>query len=287
MTATAIHVGSEPIRQPFRALLWIVPLTAFWILLNYAQPAIIASGIPTVFSRAFIHALLALGLWLGLEQTELTSGQRRNTWLAVMIPYTVWLAVAWAAAISGAFRPGVTLFPLLPLSILVPVIVGVPILLLSRRMGQVLDAMPATWLVALQVYRVLGSTFLIGWARGVMPAIFSLPAGTGDVLTGLMAVPVAIYIASGTEDGRRAAIAWNIFGLIDFTIAIGIAFLIALQVIVPSIPNTANSVYPAVLTPAFAVPSSILLHVLSLRQLRRRARQAEGAGAGAVAPALA
>jgi len=39
--------------------------------------------------------------------------------------------------------------------------------------------------------------------------------------------------------------------------------------IVPSIPNTGVGLYPTVLIPAFAVPSSILLHVLSLRQLRR------------------
>ena len=71
----------------------------------------------------------------------------------------------------------------------------------------------------------------------------------------------------------RPAIAWNIFGLLDFTIAIGIGLATApgpLQVIVPSIPNTGVGLYPAVLIPAFAVPSSILLHVLSLRQLRRR-----------------
>jgi hypothetical protein len=42
--------------------------------------------------------------------------------------------------------------------------------------------------------------------------------------------------------------------------------------IVPSIPNTGVGLYPAVLIPAFAVPSSILLHVLSLRQLRRASR---------------
>jgi len=286
MTAVAIHVDDAGTRQPWRALLWLAPLVAFWIALNYWQPGIQASGMPTVTSRVFINALLALGLWLGLERTDLTPGQRRNVWLAVMIPFTLWLGLMWGAAINGVFRPGVSPIPLLPLAILLPVVVGAPILLRSRRIGQVLDAMPATWLVALQVYRVLGSTFLIGWARGVMPAVFSLPAGTGDVLTGLLALPTAIYLASGSEDGRRAAIAWNIFGLLDFSIAVGIAFLIALQVIVPSIPNTANSVYPAVLTPAFAVPSSILLHVLSLRQLRRRAR-ATDAEAPLQAPALA
>jgi len=100
-----------------------------------------------------------------------------------------------------------------------------------------------------------------------------LPAGIGDVTTGLLALPVAYLLASRNGDGVRSAIAWNIFGLLDFTIAVGIGLATApgaLQVIVPSIPNTGIGLYPTVLTPAFAVPSSILLHVLSLRQLRRR-----------------
>ena len=42
--------------------------------------------------------------------------------------------------------------------------------------------------------------------------------------------------------------------------------------IVPSIPITGLGLYPTVLIPAFEVPSSILLHVLSLRQLRRARR---------------
>jgi hypothetical protein len=44
--------------------------------------------------------------------------------------------------------------------------------------------------------------------------------------------------------------------------------------IVPSVPSIGAGVYPNVLTPAFVVPSSILLHALSLRQLRRRGRAA-------------
>jgi hypothetical protein len=40
--------------------------------------------------------------------------------------------------------------------------------------------------------------------------------------------------------------------------------------IVPDVMNIGASDYPNVLTPAFVVPSSILLHALSLRQLVRR-----------------
>ena len=47
-----------------------------------------------------------------------------------------------------------------------------------------------------------------------------------------------------------------------------------LQLIVPDPPNTLLGTYPTVLTPAFAVPSSILLHALSLRQLGRLGRMA-------------
>jgi hypothetical protein len=55
---------------------------------------------------------------------------------------------------------------LLPLAIFLPVIIGAPLFLLSKRVGQVLDAMPVTWLVALQLYRVFGSVFLAAGLRG-------------------------------------------------------------------------------------------------------------------------
>jgi len=192
--------------------------------------------------------------------------------LAIVVPYTLWLSVIWSAAINGVFRPGSSTLPLVPLAIFLPVIVGVPILLRSKRIGEVLDAMPTSWLIGLQVYRVLGGIFLVGWARGVVPALFSLPAGIGDVTTGLLALPVAYSLVSRSGGAVRGAIAWNIFGLLDFTIAVGIGLLTnpgPFQLIVPSIPNTGLGLYPTVLIPAFAVPSSILLHVLSLRQLRR------------------
>jgi len=214
-------------------------------------------------------------LWLGLESTELTPDQRRTTWLTVMVPYTLWFAVAWSAAINGIFRTGVSALPVLPLAIFLPVIIGAPLLLLSKRVGQVLDAMPASWLVALQLYRIFGSWALVAWLHGTLPGVFALPAGIGDVLTGLFAVPAAIAVATGMAHGRKAAIAWNILGLADFAFAITLGAITSpgtFQLIVPDVPSIGAGAYPAVLTPAFVVPSSILLHALSLRQLRRRSR---------------
>ncbi|KML43090.1 MFS transporter [Burkholderia cepacia] len=274
MTTAPFPAGIVPSRAAWRGLLWIVPLTVVWLGLIYWQPAIPASGVPATAHQLTVHAIVAIGLWLGLERTGLTPGQRSTTWLAVMIPYTLWFAVAWSAAIDGTFRAGSPdAPPLLPLAIVLPVLIGAPLLLLSRRVGQVLDAMPATWLVALQLYRVFGGWALAAWLHGGMPGVFALPAGIGDVLTGVFAVPAAIAVATGTAEGRKAAIMWNLFGLADFAIAITLGMITSpgrFQLIVPNVPSIGAGVYPDVLTPAFVVPTSILLHALSLRQLIRR-----------------
>jgi hypothetical protein len=275
MTAATVPAGIFPPRPVWGSLLWIAPLTLLWILLIYWQPIIPDSGVQTTAHQLMAHGAIAVGLWLGLESTELTPGQRRMTWLAVMVPYTLWFAVAWSSAINGAFHTGASPLPMLPLAIFLPVLIGAPLLLLSRRVGQVLDAMPASWLVALQLYRVFGGWALAAWLHGTLPGVFALPAGIGDVLTGLFAVPAAIAVATGTARGRRAAFFWNVFGLVDFVVAITLGMITTpgpLQLIVPSVSSIGAGIYPGVLTPAFVVPSSILLHALSLRQLRRLRR---------------
>ena len=271
MTVSVVHADAGSTRQEWRPLLWLAPLTALWIVLIYWQPIIQTSGVPTTLT---VHGFIALGLWLGLERTDLTPDQRCTSWLAVMIPYTLWFAVAWSAAIHGAFRTGTSL-PLLPVAIWLPLIIGVPLLLLSKRIGEVLDAM-ATWLVALQLYRVFGSWALVAGLRGVLTGLLGWPAGIGDLLTGLFALPVAIAVATGTAQGRRAAIMWNMFGLADFVVAITMGAITSpgpFQLIVPDVPSIgATGAYPDVLTPAFVVPCGALLHALSLRQLYRRAK---------------
>jgi hypothetical protein len=273
MTAAAVPAGIVPLHPGWRSLLWIAPLTVLWTLLIYWQPSISGSGVPTATARLMTYGLIGLGLWLGLESTDLTPRQRRATWLAVMIPYTLWFAVAWSAAINGVFRSDAAPLPVLPLAIFLPMIVGAPLLLLSNRVAQVLDAMPVTWLIALQLYRVVGAMWFVGALLGTVPGVFGLPAGIGDVLTGLFAVPAAMAVATGTAQGRSAAIAWNIFGLVDLAVAVTLGFITSpgpFQLIVPNVPSIGAGAYPNVLTPAFVVPSSILLHALSLRQLRRR-----------------
>jgi hypothetical protein len=283
MTAAAVPVlvPTAPPRPAWHGLVWLGPLTALWLALTIWQPIIQASGFTTTLHQLSAHGLIALGLWLGLERTDLTPAQRRTTWLAVMIPDTLWFAVVWSAAMNNGFPTGVSALPVLPAAIFLPVIIGVPLLLTSRRVGQVLDAMPAQWLVTLQIYRVFGIWPVALWLHGALTGLSALPQGTGDLLTGLFALPAAIAVATGTAQGRRAAILWNILGITDFAVAVTMGMLTTpgrFQLIVPAIQSTNAGAFPGVLTPAFVVPCSILLHALSLRQLRRRGTAAAARG---------
>jgi hypothetical protein len=260
-----------------RLFLIAVGLAALWLGLNFAFPAFWPTGIPAIVTRSMVHAAILAGLWLGLSWTDFASGTRVAIWLAIAIPYLLWFALIWRLALNGFFQPGVVRFPALPVAIFAPVLIGLFLLTRSKHIALLLDAMPPAWLIGLQVYRIFGGIFLVSWANGLIPGVFALPAGTGDVTVGLLALPAALLVSSGTPGGRAAGIAWNLLGLTDLAVAITMGILSSpgpLLLFSADQPNLQTSSFPSVLIPAFAVPSSIILHGLSLWQLRRMARRA-------------
>ena len=134
-----------------------------------------------------------------------------------------------------------------------------------------IEAVPQSWIVGVQLYRVLGVIFLVLYASGKIPGAFALPAGIGDVLTGLLAPIVALGYARGRPGAERRVLAWNLFGLLDLVVAVTTGFLTSpspFQLLSLEAPNVLISAFPLVMVPAFAVPLSVLLHFASLAKLR-------------------
>ena len=95
---------------------------------------------------------------------------------------------------------------------------------------------------------------------------------------------MAVGSCSGAPGGRGAAIAWNVLGILDLVNALALGILSSpgpLHLLALDHSNTFITTYPTVMTPAFAVPLSLILHGISLWQLRRRARQLNPALAAA------
>jgi hypothetical protein len=157
--------------------------------------------------------------------------------------------------------------------------VGYGLRFFSRTYREVIDCIPQQHLLAFQSYRLVGAIFLALMAMGILPAFFAVPAGVGDIIAGLAALGAAYLYAKRFAGARSAAVATNLFGILDFLVALGAGSgLLAapLQAVFGGASATTGllSVFPLGLIPLFVVPLGLMVHLHSLTRLfgeRKRA----------------
>lgn len=152
------------------------------------------------------------------------------------------------------------------------------LLLVLRRIPVVKRVLAAPGMISRLEYphtfRVIGVSFLLYLALGYLPALFALPAGLGDMATGIAAPLVAWRLARGT--GRRAAWWHNAFGITDLVVALTLGGLTGFGLLNVT-PSTAPiSELPLALIPTAGIPLFLVLHFTVLSALRapRTARPA-------------
>lgn len=224
------------------------------------------------------NAVAALGVWLIVARAAGRSGlapsAARNVRVGSGIFLFGWLGLALLLApdpASLAARDRFYITPLIPLFALGATVVLLAAVGLSPALRRTLGAV---WLPAVhgvQLYRAIGATFLVLMASGKLPAHFALPAGWGDVAVGLAAPLVALALAHRVAGSRALAAAWNVVGLVDLVVAVGMGTGYLAPLLAPHLghvpPAAAMGVFPLVLVPTFAVPVSVMLHVLGLHRL--------------------
>ena len=225
-------------------------------------------------SSVAIIALILLGLRKALSIPEWTARDRERVVNAFAIVLIGWFLTATVSAWFGAYHAAPGTMPTIQYALLTPIIIGAWLIWRSPTVGRVIDAIPQQWLVGIQIFRVLGGTFLVLYAMGEMPGIFAWPAGIGDLLVGVLAAVVAIAYARAPRENSDLVMWWNILGVTDLVIAVATGVSSSpssIQVTSFDQPNELISMFPLVLVPAFLVPLWILLHIASLTKLRRAA----------------
>jgi hypothetical protein len=187
-----------------------------------------------------------------------------------------YFGVAVVAAATGTFDKG-------PLVLLVlfslPLITAV--VLWSRpRTHSAMIALPMPLLVGLNVIRALGFTFLLLAAEGRLAGPFPYSAGWGDIITGVVALPLAWAVSRGTASSQLVA-AWNTFGLLDLVAAVALGVTSAngspAQLIHAGVGSQAITHLPWSIVPTVLVPYFIVMHAIIFAQLRERAPGRVGA----------
>jgi hypothetical protein len=135
---------------------------------------------------------------------------------------------AWVGLASGIGAAGLLQFapnrpvPVIGLLIVMPLLTFAVLAIVSPAVRRGLLAIPMHVLIGLNSLRVLGALFLMLAAVGRLSGPFPFSAGLGDVLTGVLAIPLALAVARGGALPQRAVAGWNLFGALDLIAAIGL-----------------------------------------------------------------
>jgi len=118
-------------------------------------------------------------------------------------------------------------------------------------------------IIAVHTWRILGIVFLWGMTLGLLDPAFAIPAGIGDVLIGVTAIPFAIFLWKGYSWSKYAVVVWSVLGIADLVNAV------TLGVITSSDFSTSTmATFPWVLVPTVGVPLALTLHGITLFRLR-------------------
>ena len=202
------------------------------------------------------------------------SASERNPAFAIAIVLAIgaWFGMSSALGVAGEFSgatSGRYALAILGLSLVVPLAIGSAALWVVKPLRRLVSN-PAVQpsLIALHSLRVIeGAVFLWMAALAILPAIFAVPAGAGDVIVGLAAIPASNWLRSGRW---ARVVAWNLLGAFDLLQATALGVLTTsgpLHLIEVSPSSAALLTVPLVVVPTFVVPTYLLIHLISLRYL--------------------
>lgn len=118
-------------------------------------------------------------------------------------------------------------------------------------------------LVAVHIWRIGGIFFIWGMTQGLLDPAFAIPAGVGDILIGVTAIPFAIFLWKGYSWSKYALVVWSVLGIADLINAVTLGVITN-----PDFRTSTMATFPWILVPTVAVPTALALHGIVLYRLR-------------------
>lgn len=178
-----------------------------------------------------------------------------------------WFVFSLGASALHFYKNGPNDPPLpLGLAALTPIVLFLAWFMSSSKFREFALSLNPSVLTLVQSWRIAGFSFLVLAAYGILPALFALPAGWGDIAIGATAPFVALALAAPGH--RKSFIVWQLLGVMDLVTAVALGTLA--PVLNPhGIAAGAMTVLPMSLIPTFAVPLFLILHIICIAQAIR------------------
>ena len=217
-----------------------------------------------------IAGMMAIAINLVAVTSALSGSLAPRLGLAAIVGTWVGLASGLGSAGYLAFSPNQPV-PLVGVLFAMPLLIVGALALRSPRVRFSLMSIPMPLLIGLNALRLLGVLFLLLAAVGRLSGPFPYSAGLGDMITGALAIPLALSVARSGKRPVSAIARWNIFGTLDLFAAVALGITSApgspLQLIHAGVGSEAMQYLPFCLVPTVLVPFYLITHAVIAAQL--------------------
>jgi hypothetical protein len=192
----------------------------------------------------------------------------------------LWIGLAIALATTGIYASTATPVPVVGVMVALPLIAIGAAASLSSSLRETLLALPVPLLLGLNALRILPGVFLLLLAsQGKLSGPFPQSAGWGDIIVGVIAIPLMLAAARNFAGSRRALLAWNILGTLDLLEAVALGVLSApgspMQIFGGAIGSTAMWSLPWSSIPTLLVPFYFITHGIIFARLLQGERRTD------------
>ncbi|MGA7455693.1 MAG: hypothetical protein WBW73_32150 [Rhodoplanes sp.] len=184
-----------------------------------------------------------------------------------------WIGLAAAAGAAGMIAVSKP-FPVVGIFVALPLVAATTATAwpVARR---AMMSVPIPLMIGLNIGRIFAVLFFLLAAEGRLSGPFPVFAGCGDIITGVVAIPLLWRVNREGTRRAKAIAAWNLFGAADLALAITLGVTSAegspLQVFATAPGSAAMQQLPWSFVPTVLVPFWLILHAMIWVQLRRRA----------------
>lgn len=209
-----------------------------------------------------------------VKQAALNAGMplssARNIWYSIFGFYVLYFVYVSILSLKGtlsvvAMPPKVAMLTTLPLTLVLFLIVGN-----TGLFKKLLRFITLESLIKVHIFRLIGAFFILLYFYHLLPASLAFSSGIGDIITAVLAFPVANMVSKGKPGSTKALYAWNIFGMLDIVNDVIIATIIAKHTMFTGERGDLEmTIFPFVWFPAFAPATILFLHTAIFRKLNQ------------------
>src|SRR5262249_5606843 len=149
---------------------------------------------------------------------------QRRIRMAVAGAVGVWFLAVISLGAIGAFTgpPGRPPLPI-AMGVAVPLILFFAWIRLSQTFREFVLSLDLRLIAGIQAWRWAGFGFLDLYAHNILPAVFAMPAGLGDMAIGLTAPWIVLALVRQPGFAATATfVRWNLLGILDLAVAVSI-----------------------------------------------------------------